>query len=134
MQTVHPTPPNPMISGCEDKSHCLLDASNEGMLTCYINGIRPEVQLLLRPLYVVPSTTISFYNQKTNVKINGDTFDVTVTSQFLAKTAQDSRVSVQCKVVGPNDELFDLSVQIDIWVRAGMYQTLPEPILRYIIL
>lgn len=115
---VHPTPPNPMISGCEAKSHCLLDAGNEGMITCYINGIRPEVQLLLRPLYVVPPTTISFYNQKTNVKINGDTFDVTVTSQFLAKTAQDSRVSVQCKVVGPNDDLFDLSVQIDIWVRA----------------
>lgn len=106
----------PSISGCEGERHCVLDLGNEGMLTCYINGIRPEVQLLLRPLYHSSPVIITFYNQKTRVKSNGDTFDITVTTSFSATNPTKNRIAVECKAIGPNADLFNLSVTIDLWV------------------
>ncbi|KAJ8019373.1 NLR family CARD domain-containing protein 4 [Holothuria leucospilota] len=116
---VDPLQPFPTISGCEGERHCVLDLGYEGMLTCYINGIRPEVQLSLRPLYHSSPVIITFYNQKTIVKSNGDTYDVTVTTSFSSTNPTNNRIAVECKAIGPNPDLFDLSVTIDLWVSLG---------------
>ncbi|PIK42683.1 hypothetical protein BSL78_20466 [Apostichopus japonicus] len=88
---VDPTPVFPVIDGCNHQQYCVLEKQPQDVLTCSVLGIRPKVALEWRAFR--EETAIDFTQHQ-----------LTVTQ----------RVTVECRAVGENAELFSLSTKVDL--------------------
>ncbi|KAJ8050450.1 hypothetical protein HOLleu_03660 [Holothuria leucospilota] len=114
---VHPTPLHPLIEGCNRQQYCALETNLQGSLTCNVYKIRPQVQLQWKTYYDSDSSLISFTNQHSTVKQNGETFDISLTTTFHVLQDSIKRVSIECTV--PDEEMFDIDVmaRVDLMMR-----------------
>ncbi|KAJ8018729.1 hypothetical protein HOLleu_43124 [Holothuria leucospilota] len=102
---VSPSPPHPMVAGCNKRQHCVLEKLEEGNLSCSVSGIRPEVQLEWK--VHDSSETIEFIHQRLIVTENRESFDITLFSQYRVSTDDLPRkVTLICKTAGPGSEIF----------------------------
>ncbi|XP_071842736.1 uncharacterized protein [Apostichopus japonicus] len=105
---------NPVIHGCIEQSYCVLEVNKVGTVSCSYYGVRPEVNLSLKTFYDSDSEMLSFSDEQRNVKTNGETFDVTLTSQYMLQSTTRNRITLECSVSGGNFDLFDNSQKFDL--------------------
>ncbi|XP_071852639.1 uncharacterized protein [Apostichopus japonicus] len=111
---VNPVPPYPIIDGCDHVQYCVLTSGIKGSLTCSVKGIRPQIQLQWRAFRDEEKELISFSNQRSTAKINGDTSDIELTTDYETSPGRDKRITVECYAVGENVELFQLSTKVEL--------------------
>lgn len=117
--TVSPRTLNPVIHGCIEQSYCVLEVNKVGTVSCSYYGVRPEVNLRLKTFYDSDSEMLSFSDEQRNVKTNGETFDVTLTSQYTLQSTTRNRITLECSVSGGNFHLFDNSQKFDLLFHEG---------------
>ncbi|PIK60654.1 hypothetical protein BSL78_02429 [Apostichopus japonicus] len=83
-------------------------------LTCSVKGIRPQIQLQWRAFRDEEKELISFSNQRSTAKINGDTSDIELTTDYETSPGRDKRITVECYAVGENVELFQLPTKVEL--------------------
>lgn len=108
-----------MIHGCIEQSYCVLEVNKVGTVSCSYYGVRPEVNLRLKTFYDSDSEMLSFSDEQRNVKTNGETFDVTLTSQYTLQSTTRNRITLECSVSGVNFHLFDNSQKFDLLFHKG---------------
>lgn len=108
-----PIPLFPIVDGCSPERYCVLEVKHSGQLTCTVKGIRPEADLEWRVFHPDSSNLITFHDQRLNSKLLGDTFDITLTSQFTVKNTANERITVECRTTGPV-QYFRLSSKFDL--------------------
>ncbi|KAJ8051045.1 hypothetical protein HOLleu_04467 [Holothuria leucospilota] len=116
-------PAYPLIKGCNQEQYCVLDADYEGNLTCTVKRIRPQVQLRWKTFSEVEKTLIAFTNQRMTVIKNGDTFDVTLVSQYHVKEKSPGKITVECEVVSSVQDLLGASMKMDLLFETGLLPT-----------
>ncbi|PIK41169.1 hypothetical protein BSL78_21980 [Apostichopus japonicus] len=109
-----PVPRYLKVAGCDFQRYCVLKVNQGDVLTCSVHGIRPEVNLEWR--VYEPNTKVSFLQDNHRVQPSGDNYDVTLTSTITFTPATEKRVTVECRVVGTNADIFNLSQTIDILI------------------
>lgn len=112
-----PVPRYIQITGCEHQLYCVMKVTQGDSLTCFVYGIRPKVDLEWK--VHSKETKVSFLQQKHSVSQNGDNYDITLTSKIAVIPTTMDRVTVECHVVGPNAEIFNLSATMDILIPHG---------------
>ncbi|KAJ8049577.1 Protein NLRC5 [Holothuria leucospilota] len=110
----YPDPPYPVVDGCNHEQYCVLEGHTEGILTCTVKGIRPQVDLALVGISDRSSNALLFYDKTITIKQHGDTSDVILTSKYRCNRASVSRLTVECKVVNTNIEELQLSTIFDL--------------------
>lgn len=106
-----------MVPGCGYQQYCVLDdVERQGNLTCKVHGIRPPVQL--EWVAHRANAQASFSSIDTKVEIKGDAFDIIHTSAYIADVSLD-KVTVECRVKEPDNELFDMSTRLDLVFKYG---------------
>ncbi|PIK47979.1 hypothetical protein BSL78_15187 [Apostichopus japonicus] len=110
--TVDPTPIFPVIDGCNHQQYCVLKKQPRDVLTCSVLGIRPRVDLEWRA--VREETPIDFTQHQFTVTQMGDLYDISLTVNFDFPLRTQNKVTVECRAVGENAELFSLSTKIDL--------------------
>lgn len=116
---VKPNPPYLIISGCEDGRYCYIEVETRGTLACVVRGVRPEVGLKWKIPYKT-STIISFSNQQTQIKDNGDTYDISITADYVAEPVLgNNRQTIECTVSGNYASLFALSAKAELLFTVG---------------
>ncbi|XP_071851517.1 uncharacterized protein [Apostichopus japonicus] len=111
---VMPVPRYLKVAGCDFQQYCVLKVNQGDVLTCSVHGIRPEVNLEWR--VHEPNTKVSFLQENHRVQPSGDNYDVTLTSTITFTPATENRVTVECRVVGTNADIFNLSQTIDLLI------------------
>ncbi|PIK52626.1 hypothetical protein BSL78_10486 [Apostichopus japonicus] len=114
---VTPVPEYPIIDRCTHKGYCVLDVNYEGTLSCTVKGISPEVNLEWKAYFEESQKLISFHNQQLNTKSNGETTDVTLTTEYSVKDPVVKRITLECRAIGPNANLFSLSSKLDLLLK-----------------
>ncbi|PIK42680.1 hypothetical protein BSL78_20463 [Apostichopus japonicus] len=109
---VDPTPVFPVIDGCNHQQYCVLEKEPQDVLTCSVLGIRPKVALEWRA--VREQTVIDFTQHQSTVTQMGDLYDISLTVNFDFTQTTQNKVTVECRAVGENAELFSLSTKIDL--------------------
>lgn len=110
---VNPVPAYPIVNGCNQRKPCSVNVKREGKLTCTLKGIRPTVQLQWKSLFESsPRHSISFLKEETTVHSRGETFDVSITTSYIATTMIGTRMAVECVVVGTKIPQFDFSTKV----------------------
>ncbi|KAJ8034294.1 NACHT, LRR and PYD domains-containing protein 14 [Holothuria leucospilota] len=123
----YPEPGHLVVAGCENDRYCDIDAGTRGTVECFIKRIRPEVELEWRVPYE-SSIRLSFYNQQTKIKTNEDTFDVSITADYIAESiTENSRVTIECRVVGSYSSLFNLVSEVELVFTKGMELSTQHP-------
>ncbi|KAJ8051041.1 Histidine--tRNA ligase, cytoplasmic [Holothuria leucospilota] len=115
---VKPSPNYLTVDGCDHEGYCVLDVTNEGNLTCRVNGVRPRVQLQWKASH--GTKTMSFKTQEVLIVDKNDTYDVSLTSAYYAQVEPGDRVTVVCEVVGPYTDHFNMTTSIDLNFRKEM--------------
>lgn len=95
-----PESPSVIIEGCNPDERCVLNVHSTGNLTCSVKGIRPKVELQWFTLPEKDAKYISFFEHKESTTMNGDTYDITVTSQYKLVDGTQTRLAVECRVSG----------------------------------
>lgn len=116
---VTPVPEYPIIDRCTHKVYCVLDVNYEGTLSCTVKGISPEVNLEWKAYFEESQKLISFHNQQLNTKSNGETSDVTLTTEYNVKDHSAKRITLECRAFGPNANLFSLSSKLDLLLKGS---------------
>lgn len=93
---VNPDPAYPVVEGCNNKSHCVLDVDRKGNLTCSMTGIRPVVNLQWRESNETSSEQITFFDHTTRVTEIGETFNITLTCSFKVNIMSLKQLTVKC--------------------------------------
>lgn len=114
---VEPFPTFPVVEGCSHQQYCVLEKQVKDILRCTVLGIRPEIQLEWRTFR--DDSPITFTQQQLTVTQNGDLFDVTLTTGFDLSSTSHDKLTVECRTVGKNAELFNLSTKLDILLVNG---------------
>ncbi|XP_071852231.1 uncharacterized protein [Apostichopus japonicus] len=109
---VDPTPVFPVIDGCNHQQYCVLEKQPQDVLTCSVLGIRPRVVLEWRA--VREETAIDFTQHQFKETQMGDLYDISLTVNFDFTQTTQNKVTVECRAVGENAELFSLSTKIDL--------------------
>lgn len=115
--TVYVEPPSvhPVIVGCKTDWYCELSVQTTGNLSCKVEGIRPEVHLQWKAPYV-DSEVLTFSNQQTKVKSNGETFTVSTTTDYSVHSEFESnRLAIECTITGKYGYLFGSSAKADLF-------------------
>ncbi|KAJ8018891.1 hypothetical protein HOLleu_42873 [Holothuria leucospilota] len=123
---VYPDPTYPVVDGCNHQQYCVLEVPLEGSLACTVKGIRPQVQLDITEVFERSSNVLQFYDKTITVKDHGDTSDVLLTSKYRCHSVTESRLTVECKVVGTNIEELHLSTKFDLLFLHGAESTTDE--------
>lgn len=97
----------------------MLDVNYEGTLSCTVKGISPEVNLEWKAYFEESQKLISFHNQQLNTKSNGETTDVTLTTEYSVKDHSAKRITLECRAFGPNANLFSLSSKLDLLLKGS---------------
>ncbi|PIK42854.1 hypothetical protein BSL78_20301 [Apostichopus japonicus] len=111
-QGVDPTPVFPVIAGCNHQQYCVLEKQPQDVLTCSVLGIRPKVALEWRVFR--EQTVIDFTQHQFKETQTGDLYDISVTVTFDFPQTTQNKVTVECRAVGQNADLFSLSTKIDL--------------------
>ncbi|PIK46388.1 hypothetical protein BSL78_16737, partial [Apostichopus japonicus] len=109
---VDPTPIFPVIDGCNHQQYCVLEKQPQDVLICSVLGIRPKVALEWRAFR--KETVIDFTEQQLTVTQMDDLYDISLTVNFDFTQTTQNKVTVECRAVGENAELFSLSTKIDL--------------------
>ncbi|PIK52559.1 putative NLR family CARD domain-containing protein 4 [Apostichopus japonicus] len=109
---VDPTSVFPVIDGCNHQQYCVLEKQPQDVLTCSVLGIRPKVALEWRAFR--EETAIDFTQHQFTVTQMGDLYDISLTVNFDFTQTTQNRVTVECRAVGENAELFSLSTKVDL--------------------
>ncbi|PIK57823.1 hypothetical protein BSL78_05282 [Apostichopus japonicus] len=109
---VEPTPVFPVIDGCNHQQYCVLEKQHQDVLTCSVLGIRPKVALEWRAFR--EETAIDFTQHQFKETQRGDLYDISLTVNFDFTQTTQNKVTVECRAVGENAELFSLSTKIDL--------------------
>ncbi|XP_071852260.1 uncharacterized protein [Apostichopus japonicus] len=110
--SVDPTPVFPVIAGCNHQQYCVLEKQPQDVLTCSVLGIRPKVALEWRVFR--EQTTIDFTQHQFKETQMGDLYDISLTVNFDFPQTTQNKVTVECRAVGENADLFSLSTKIDL--------------------
>lgn len=110
-------PADPVVEGCNNQQHCVLEEEYQGVLTCTVKNIRPQVELLWTTALAKEATAISFTDDHLIIDRNGETFDVVLSSIYHINDKSRNKITVECVVSGPNKHLFNLSRKVDILFR-----------------
>ncbi|PIK34213.1 hypothetical protein BSL78_28965 [Apostichopus japonicus] len=86
--------------------------TTSGCLTCSVLGIRPKVALEWRAFR--EETLIDFTQHQFTVTQMGDLYDISLTVNFDFTQTIQNKVTVECRAVGENAELFSLSTKVDL--------------------
>lgn len=113
---VDPDPPHLIINGCSFDQECIIQTERKGSLTCSLKGVRPKVRLTWRTLLRHYVTKISFTKVKLEANSDGDTFDVSVTSDFEVEVSSGKNITVVCTVAEPYNELFNFTSEAELRV------------------
>lgn len=116
---VFPNPPHLIIEGCNHQQYCVLEVKAAGSLKCTVKSIRPQVELDFRS----SSELIHFYEKKITVEDNGDTFDISVISNYRFIGSPDSRTTVECGVINAAIGQLYLSTKLDLLFLTGPLPT-----------
>ncbi|PIK42089.1 putative NLR family CARD domain-containing protein 4 [Apostichopus japonicus] len=109
---VDPTPVFPVIAGCNHQQYCVLEKQPQDVLTCSVLGIRPKVALEWRVFR--EQTVIDFTQHQFKETQMGDLYDISLTVNFDFTLTTQNKVTVECRAVGENADLFRLSTKIDL--------------------
>ncbi|PIK46559.1 hypothetical protein BSL78_16568 [Apostichopus japonicus] len=85
---------------------------HQDVLTCSVLGIRPKVALEWRA--VREDTPIDFTQHQFKETQLGDVYDISLTVNFDFTQTTQNKVTVECRAVGENAELFNLSMKVDL--------------------
>lgn len=107
---VTPIPGYPIIEGCNKERYCVLEVNYNGTLTCSVKGIRPAVELEWRAYH--QDSSISFLNEQLHTRSNGDTSDISITTEYIAEETAGRRITLECRAVGPNSNYFSLTSKV----------------------
>ncbi|KAJ8050393.1 hypothetical protein HOLleu_03581 [Holothuria leucospilota] len=118
-QKVLPVPAYPVIQGCNHEQYCVLEVQREGSLTCTLTGIRPPVQLDVTAGFHLSPNVIEFFDKHLVSYDNGGAFDVSLVFKYRVKETEIHRVTVECRVVGAETDLFPLSTKFDMFFMTG---------------
>ncbi|PIK42617.1 hypothetical protein BSL78_20543 [Apostichopus japonicus] len=110
--SVYPTPVFPVIDGCNHQQYCVLGKQHQDVLTCSVLGIRPKVALEWRAFR--EETVIDFTQHQLTVTQMGDVYDISLKVNLDFTQTTQNKVTVECRAVGENAELFRLSTKIDL--------------------
>ncbi|KAJ8043820.1 hypothetical protein HOLleu_11090 [Holothuria leucospilota] len=114
--TVPPNPYHLTVDGCEDYKDCVLGVEPQGILTCIAKGVRPQIQME----WIIadkssPKSLMTFTNHELTVKSKGDTFDVSITSNYLVLPSVSPQwVTAECRASGEYYSLFDLTTKVNL--------------------
>ncbi|PIK51576.1 hypothetical protein BSL78_11538, partial [Apostichopus japonicus] len=111
---VIPDPPYPIMSGCDENQYCIIEAEQEGTLTCSLHRVRPVVRLKLVTLSFDDSFMITVANEETVVTSNGDTYEVVLKTKYRLHTYKD-RIRFECKTYGEYADLFEMSKKFELF-------------------
>lgn len=92
--TVTPETLYPVVDGCGHQMPCVLPVLEGNKLTCTVAQVRPQILLEWEQLNGSSSVTLS--DQKYIADLDGDTFNVTVTSLYRVMDPSMERVAVAC--------------------------------------
>ncbi|KAJ8030568.1 NLR family CARD domain-containing protein 4 [Holothuria leucospilota] len=109
-----PIPNYPVVKGCNNDQYCVLETSKRGNLTCTIGKIRPLVQLEWGIFDTNSANQISLLPREQVIRTNGETFDISVSTLYEIHTNLLNRLTLECRVVGSNLEVFHLSTKFDL--------------------
>lgn len=110
---VPPSPPYPVVLGCNNPFYCLLEIETSGYLTCSLQRVRPLINLEWRAL-PGKKEHITFSDEAQTITSHGETFDVTLTVWYqLTKTSHDT-VPLECISAGEHKELNTLVARVDL--------------------
>ncbi|XP_071850906.1 uncharacterized protein [Apostichopus japonicus] len=109
---VDPTPVFPVIDGCNHEQYCVLEKQPQDILTCSVMGIRPKMALEWRAFR--EETPIDFTQHQFKETQRGDLYDISLTVNFDFTQTTKNKVTVECRAIGENAELFSLSTKIDL--------------------
>ncbi|XP_071852649.1 uncharacterized protein [Apostichopus japonicus] len=119
----NPIPNYPIIDGCTQDRYCVLDVNYNEILRCAVKGIRPEVDLEWRVYHDDSAQMITFHGQKQlKTKSIDGTFDIILTTEFTVKDTSNDRLTVECRAVGTNAKLFQLTSKAEL-----LFQGIVEP-------
>lgn len=98
----------------------MLEVEKEGNITCSVYGIRPEVELQW-----------SYYSQDTDGLVikgeqrkstqNGNTFDISLTTNFIFSSTFKGRITIECIIVGKYFDLFPFATKLDLLAIYGKF-------------
>ncbi|KAJ8027639.1 hypothetical protein HOLleu_32840 [Holothuria leucospilota] len=105
---VPPEPPSLIIEGCLPDEDCILTVQEEGNITCAVKGIRPKIRLEWLTVSGGFPAYISFSAREQIIERVGDTYDVTLTSQYKLEDVSQKTLSVECRVFGWDKSIINL--------------------------
>lgn len=118
---VPPSPPHPVVDGCEHQDPCILEKQYEDYLTCRLLGIRPAVKLEWNVFPTHLSSKITFSNEFREILPKGNAFDVTITSKYHVNDASQERLTIECKVSTTDETPFNLATNFDLYFLRGYH-------------
>ncbi|KAJ8027665.1 hypothetical protein HOLleu_32870 [Holothuria leucospilota] len=109
-----PNPPYTLVEGCTPGERCVLKVQREGNLTCSVKGIRPIVRLDWLPFPEHFTSYISFFDRQEVIVGNEDKYDISVTSRFTLKDADQTKLAVECRVSNWDNTLLELDKKLEL--------------------
>lgn len=111
---MNPVPKVLTVEGCPTDAYCLIETNYEGTLSCSVKGIYPEVELQWKAYREESADEISFHSRDVETRLVGDTYDITLTAKYIARKTPENRLTVECRTVGANGDLFNLTIKADL--------------------
>ncbi|KAJ8027211.1 NACHT, LRR and PYD domains-containing protein 7 [Holothuria leucospilota] len=111
---VQPVPSYPVVDGCSS-DHCAVEVMRDGVLTCNIKGIRPEIQLKWSAFSETDEDVIVFSNHISHIREKDHLFDITLTVNYTVKKVSEDKMTVRCYGVGSNAVYFQLMTTVDLF-------------------
>lgn len=114
--TVTVTPANsyPHVEGCNVQNPCIIDVPREGILTCTVAKIRPELSLEWKQLDV--SSPVLFYDQKFTTQEEQGVFNLSLSSRYLVTDLSSEPIFVTCNSFRTDTTIFDRSTEVALKV------------------
>lgn len=106
----------PVIEQChtQGQKYCRLEAHYNGSLTCTVTGIRPQAYLEFSTVGEEDGLLVAFSNRQSTVTIDGDLFDITITSLYQVSDTVSGTLTIECRVKDSTGILYGLAARIDL--------------------
>ncbi|XP_071852047.1 uncharacterized protein [Apostichopus japonicus] len=92
-----PEPPGLLVDGCSLGQYCEIQSAGYGLLICRVRGIHPLLNITWSVVEGVPKSVV-FRNEKLYANKIGDTYDVTINTEFEIKNKAADNIPVECTV------------------------------------
>lgn len=111
---VAPTPSYPLVEGCHQQENCSLPLQEKGSLKCTLRGIRPQVQLYWKVLDKRSAPLITFLHHRETVIKAGDTFDISISTEYRISTFTTENIAIECTVHKKDSVPLQLTTRIEL--------------------